>query len=133
MASFEVRRDGRELRWVAVGVTGESHGHALVRRRPDRRTFVFVRDAAPEAFGPLLAAVARDVEGPLYAVIDAADTGQLAAVTSSGFVPARRESEYGIDVATAHGRLGDARLPAGYTLVGVEEVTVDELVRDGTR
>jgi RimJ/RimL family protein N-acetyltransferase len=105
MASFEVKRDGRELRWVAVGETGEPHGHALVRRRPDRRTFVFLRDAEPEAFG------------------------QLAAVTSSGFVPARRESEYVVDVATAHGRLRDARLPAGYSLVSVEEVAVDELRR----
>lgn len=125
MASFDVVRDVGRLRWAAVR-GGCDLGQALVRRRPDRRAFVAI-DAPVAAFGPLLDAIARDVEGPLYVAVDVADAEELAALASLGFVPVRHESDYVMDVETALAGLGDATLPSGYSLENVEDVDEDEL------
>ncbi|HSK23428.1 MAG TPA: GNAT family N-acetyltransferase [Egicoccus sp.] len=84
-------------------------------------------DASADACRTLLAAVARDVDGPLHTTVEASDAARLADLASAGFVPTRRESEYVLDVATALGRLGDASLPTGYVLANVGDVPPDEL------
>jgi ribosomal protein S18 acetylase RimI-like enzyme len=124
----EVVRAGGELRWEALTPVG-AVGQVVVRRRPDQRMFALFRDVAPEAYGPLVRAIDRDVEVALCTSVDVADEHRFEHLGAVGFRPVRREGAYLVPVTEALETIGDAPLPDGYTLQNVLEVPADDLRR----
>lgn len=122
----DVVRVADGLRWEARSSAG-SAGHALAWSRPDRRMFVSFRDLAPEAYGPLVTAIDRDLGAVLYTTIDLAEQRRIEHLCEVGFRPARRESDYVLPVAEALNAIGEAGLPDGYLFQGVLEVPEQDL------
>lgn len=89
--------------------------------RPDGRRFV---SFASERAG---AAAVADLDGDLYAMVDAADDDARLLHEGLGFAVSRRESEYLIPVAVAVSRLRDIGDPDGFTFLRADEVTEERL------
>jgi uncharacterized protein YndB with AHSA1/START domain/ribosomal protein S18 acetylase RimI-like enzyme len=121
-----VVRDPNALRWRAV-VGDRTVGTAMLRLRPDDRTFVVLRSGQPGAYAPLLAAITDEVDGPLHTEVDADDVEALDHLGSYDFEVARRAGTYVIPVGDARARLRDADWPEGYSPVGVDDVDEDDL------
>jgi len=100
-------------------------GHAL--HRPDGRVFVSVDTWRDDVFVALAEAMAQDLPGPLYTVVDDDDREHLGRWSDVGFRDDRREDVYAVPTAPEATGLGDARLPAGYRLVTADEADPDRL------
>jgi ribosomal protein S18 acetylase RimI-like enzyme len=122
----EVVRGADGDTWEA-STSGSPAGRVLAWRWPDHRTFVFFREVAAEAYGPLLTALDRDLGVALHTSVDLADEQRQHQLRALGFQPGRQESVYEIVVADALDAVGDAPLPDGYALEGVLEVPERDL------
>jgi ribosomal protein S18 acetylase RimI-like enzyme len=106
------------------------------QRRADGRMFVGIDAWRGEAFDRLAEAMAAELPGPLYTVVDESDTELTAAWRRAGFAVRRREWEYAVPTDPALTGLGDVRPPAGVTVVPAGRTdermlrAVDRAVRD---
>lgn len=124
--SLVVERDPDRAQWRAT-IDGEAAGTARALRRPDGRAFVALRSVGRHAHGPLVEAVAAELPGPLHVNVPLEDPEMIGALEAQGFAAGRRESDYVMAVADACGRLGEARLPRGYSAVTADKVAEDAL------
>jgi GNAT superfamily N-acetyltransferase len=123
-----VERDPDRLLWRAVSA-GEEVGTIRTVVRPDKRRFVRFGTGRLNAFEPLLAAVARDVTGELYATVDEADDDTRRRYEALGFVVDRRESHYLIPTDPDATGLGGVAFPPGYSAVTADAVDLGRLRR----
>jgi GNAT superfamily N-acetyltransferase len=104
--------------------------------RPNQRWYVSLDSWRDDAYQPLLAAVSRDIQQDLYAVISDFDDGQLDRLQSLGFTVGRREDEYRVPTNPAVTGLGEARFPAGLHAISAADADVgalrllDDLLRE---
>jgi ribosomal protein S18 acetylase RimI-like enzyme len=123
---LEVVRVADECRWEARSSEG-SAGQVLAWRRPDQRLFVFFRDVAFEAYGPLVSVLDRDLGSELHTTVDPADEQRFEHLRALGFRPIRQASDYVMAVAVAVEAIGGAGLPDGYVLQNVMAVPERDL------
>jgi ribosomal protein S18 acetylase RimI-like enzyme len=125
-AVVQVTRLSPDLAWRAfAGEEGVGVVKALLR--PDERCFVFFDACRTEAYGPLLAAVGRELGRDLYATVDEADDEGRALYEQLGFEVNRRESEYLIPTDPQVTGLRGVEEPPGFTFVDADQVREDRL------
>jgi ribosomal protein S18 acetylase RimI-like enzyme len=122
---------------VIVRVTPGVHWHALeddvvvgkahALHRPDGRVLVSVDSWRDDVFESLAEAMARDLDRPLYTVVDDDDREHLGRWSRLGFVDNRREDEYAVEIAPEATGLGAARLPPGFSLTRVDRADEDRV------
>jgi ribosomal protein S18 acetylase RimI-like enzyme len=100
-------------------------GHAL--RRPDGRVFISVDSWRDDAFEVLATAMLRDLESPVYTVVDDDDREVFARWWSLGFVDHRREVEYLVPTAAEATGLSGANLPTGVSILAAGSGEEDRL------
>ncbi|MGX1372501.1 GNAT superfamily N-acetyltransferase [Streptomyces canus] len=109
-------------------------GHA--QHRPDGRLFVSVDAWHDTAFDRLAATMSASLPGPLYTVVDEADTELTAAWLRAGFAVRRREWEYAVPTDPRPTGLGTVLPPSGVTIVPAGQAdesllrAVDREIRD---
>lgn len=102
---------------------------------PDDRRFVFFADCHDDAYGPLVAAAAGQLDGELHTMVDEADGPALRRAAELGFTVARHEHHYLVPTDPARHRLLDATPPPGFDLVSAADAdlgllrALDEAVR----
>ncbi|MFE0461649.1 GNAT family N-acetyltransferase [Kitasatospora sp. NPDC058965] len=105
-----------DTEWQAlVGDTVVGRGDAA--RRPDGRLFISVDAWQGPLFDRIARAVLADLPAPVHTVVDDSDADAAAAWERVGFAPARRERGYRVPCDPQLGGLGDARPPAGVTVL----------------
>jgi hypothetical protein len=92
--------------------------------RADQRCYLHFKDCRADAYGPLLAQAAAELDRDLYLNADEAHRAQLAAL---GFVVGRRELLYRIPTDPARSRVAMLGPPAGVDLVSAADVDLDRL------
>lgn len=100
-------------------------GHSM--RRPDGRLFISIDAWRSAAFDRLAEAMLADLPGPLYTVVDEADTGLTADWRRAGFAVRRREWEFALPTDPLVTGLAAARPPSGVRIVPVGEAGQDLL------
>jgi ribosomal protein S18 acetylase RimI-like enzyme len=116
-----IARRPPELVWRALA-GDEEVGIVRAFVRPDRRCYVRLESPRVDACELLLAAVAEDVGRDLHATIDETDGERSRLYERHGFVLDRRESEYRLPTDPAVNGLSGVEAPAGFVLVGADEV-----------
>jgi ribosomal protein S18 acetylase RimI-like enzyme len=121
-----VMRISPELTWRALaGDQGVGVVKALLR--PDERCFVFFDSCQADAYEPLLAAVAEELDCDIYVTVDGADDEVRRLYEQLGFVINRRESTYLIPTDPDVTGLCGVEPPAGFVFVCADEVEEDRL------
>lgn len=115
------------LRWsasrdgVAVGQL-----HALLR--PDTRCYLlFLRDCAPQAYGPLLDAALDAVDRDLYVDVDETAGDLRRELAGRGFAVNRREDYYLVPTDPTVTGLAGWPMPDGFQIISAAEADVDRL------
>jgi ribosomal protein S18 acetylase RimI-like enzyme len=96
-------------------------------RRPDGRCFAFFRSCRADAYEPLLAAVAEELDDDIYVTVDEADDERLSHCERLGFVVHRRESHYLIPTDPKATGLHGVQTPRGFVLASAGRVEEDRL------
>jgi ribosomal protein S18 acetylase RimI-like enzyme len=102
-------------------------GEAAARVRPDDRCVVAFRSCRADAYGPLLRAVAQQLDRDLYIEIDDADASMLDQVVGLGFVVNRREHIYTIPTDPAITGLTNLAARPGFEILTADRVDEDRL------
>lgn len=115
-------RDG----WAA------KHGEVAVGKvaalvRPDARCFVIFGACHPDAYRPLLQAIAQHLRRDLYTELGEADVQVLQRLVGSGFAVNRREHTYAIPTDPAVTGLTNVAVPAGFEILTADRVSEDRL------
>ncbi len=97
-------------------------GHAL--HRPDARVLVSADAWRDDIFRLLIGAMATDLPGPLFTVVDHDDREMLGRFADLGFSDHRREDDY---VMPASDVSGSATLPSGFAVQTADRVDEDRL------
>lgn len=121
-------REGPD-RWTASrGNRPAGRLHVLVR--PDRRTALYLRDVADDAYAPLVDAALVRYTGELYVEVDDAATDVRNLLTERGFAVRRHELHYRVPT-----RATGAETPRGFSFISAIESDVDLLreLDDGLR
>jgi GNAT superfamily N-acetyltransferase len=125
MAVVEVTGGGQ--RWEARDGT-ETVGVLRAAMRPDRRTFLSFQDCRDDAYAPLLARAAGELDRPvLYTSVHERDEVGLRRLGELGFIVNRRDHHYRIPVDPARFRLPDAAPPPGIVLISAAAADLDRL------
>jgi len=103
------------LAWDGAAVVGALHPW----RSPDGRLRLYYDKCRPDTYGPLAGAI----DGECHAMVDAADTAALTALTGAGFAELRRENEYEIPVSRT-----DPPVPAGIGIVTADKTELEPLM-----
>jgi GNAT superfamily N-acetyltransferase len=106
---------------------GELAGTARAWLRPDRRWFVWFEACREDCYSPLLAMVASDVGGDLYASVDEADEAERDRLARLGFTELRREGNIVIPVGEGTGLSPRPALPAGLEVISARDADEDRL------
>jgi GNAT superfamily N-acetyltransferase len=123
-----VEQDGPE-RWIATR-GAQAAGRLRVLVRPDRRTSLYLRDVADDAYAPLLDAVLLLRGEDLYIEVDEAATQVLDLLAARGFSVQRREHHYLVPTRLSGAGSADAssgRVPAGFGFISAADSDVDRL------
>jgi ribosomal protein S18 acetylase RimI-like enzyme len=130
-------RDRMSQEIEVVRVTPGVHWHALeddvvvgkgyALHRPDGRVFVSADTWRDDVFEVVAEAMAGDLGGPVFTVVDEDDREHLGRWSALGFVDNRREDEFVIPTDPALTGLRDAAPPAGYELVTADVADEDRL------
>jgi hypothetical protein len=105
----------------------EVTGDVSVWLRPDDRCQLFFDLWRPDAFAPLVDAVARDLHRDLYVTLDDGELEALEACLAAGFTEHRRESFYRIPTDSAVAALAGARMPPGLDVISASDADLDRL------
>jgi RimJ/RimL family protein N-acetyltransferase len=108
-------------RWTAAR-NGEIVGVVRSLVRPDRRCYLFFRNAAADAYGPLLDGVLASAGPDLYVSVADTDTDTLTVLAQRGFVVQRREYRYALPTDIGH-----QPMPDGIRFVSAADADVDRL------
>jgi ribosomal protein S18 acetylase RimI-like enzyme len=103
------------LAWEGDLVVGALHPW----RSPDGRMRLYYDKCRADTYAPL----AAGIEGPCFAVLDAADADAVSALTGAGFAETRRENVYEIPVA-----LTKAEVPAGIDIITADLTELEPLM-----
>ena len=117
-----VRREGPDS-WTATR-GGHPVGRLRVLTRPDRRTCLYLRDVADEAYAPLVDAVLGMYEEDLYVEVDETADHAREVLAARGFVPHRHEHHYAVPTGLP---TADTAAPAGFAFVSAADCDVDRL------
>ena len=122
---------------VVVRVTEGVHWHALeddvvvgrghALHRPDGRVFVSVDTWRDDVFEVVARAMAADLGGPVFTIVDEDDREHLGRWSGLGFRDNRREDEFLVSTDPAATGLADAAPPPGYALVTADAADEDRL------
>jgi RimJ/RimL family protein N-acetyltransferase len=121
---------------VVVTRTPESwaahHGESVVGKaaasvRPDGRSFVVFAACHPDAYRPLVQAIARQLRRDLYTETGEADSEALQRLVGSGFVVNRREHTYAVPTDPTVTGLTNLPVPAGFEILTADRVSEDRL------
>jgi RimJ/RimL family protein N-acetyltransferase len=102
-------------------------GKAAALVRPDARCFVVFGACHPDAYRPLVQAIARQLRRDLYTEIGEPDTKVLQRLVGSGFVVNRREHTYAVPTDPTITGLTNLAVPAGFEIVTADRVSEDRL------
>jgi ribosomal protein S18 acetylase RimI-like enzyme len=125
-AALRVLRIPPDLTWRALAGNNDV-GSVKAVLRPDERCFVFFGSCRSDAYEPLLAAVAEQLDRDLYLTIDEADEEGRGLYEQLGFLVNRCESDYLIPTDPDVTGLGGVEAPAGFTFVRADDVEEDRL------
>jgi RimJ/RimL family protein N-acetyltransferase len=116
------RRDGWAAHHGEVAI-----GKAAVLVRPDARCFVVFGACHPDAYRPLLQAIAEQLRRDLYTEIGEADAQVLQRLVGMGFVVNRCEHMYAIATDPTVTGLTNLVVPTGFELRTADRVSEDRL------
>jgi ribosomal protein S18 acetylase RimI-like enzyme len=117
---------GSTERWRAVdGGLTVGTAHAVIR--PDQRCFLVFGDCRDDAYGPLVAAAATELDRDLHTIVDESDEPLLSVLADLGFTVQRHEHHYRI--ATDPARYGLTRVapPPGVDIISAADADLDRL------
>jgi ribosomal protein S18 acetylase RimI-like enzyme len=108
------------------------HGESVVGKaaalvRPDGRCFVVFGACHPDAYRPLVQAIAPQLRRDLYTETGEADTEALQRLVGSGFVVNRREHTYAIPTDPTVTGLTNLPVPAGFEILTAHRMSEDRL------
>ncbi len=129
-SSLRVVRASPGLTWRALDECVEGAkmvGAVTAFLRPDNRWFVFFDDCRADAYGPLLAAVADNTGGDLYATADEADQEAAARFARLGFTQNRREGIFMIPTDPVSTGFSDVLVPDDTVIISAEKADEDDL------
>lgn len=95
--------------------------------RPDQRCYLFLRDCAPQAYGPLLDAALDALDQDVYIEVDEAAGDLQRALSDRGFVVNRREHHYLVPTDPAVTGLAGRVVPDGFRLISAAQADLDRL------
>ncbi|HEX5118149.1 MAG TPA: GNAT family N-acetyltransferase [Pseudonocardiaceae bacterium] len=114
------------MRWTARRDGDDADSlRALVR--PDGVCFLYTTVEADDVHHALITAAVDDLPGDLYTEVDDQAAERLADLAGLGFSLHRAEHRYVLPVDPARTGLGDAALPAGFTVVSAADADVQRL------
>lgn len=125
-SSLRVVRVSPGLTWRAVDGAGVV-GAVTAFLRPDNRWFAWFDSCRADAYRPLLAAVAGNVGGDLYAVADEADAQAAGTFTDLGFAENRREGNYLIPTDPGRTGLAGVSVPDETVIISAAAADEDDL------
>ena len=102
-------------------------GKAAALLRPDARCFVIFGACHPDAYRPLLQAIAQHLRRDLYTELGEADVQVLQRLVGLGFAVNRREHTYAIPTDPAVTGLTNVAVPAGFEILTADRVSEDQL------
>lgn len=114
------------MRWTARR-DGENAGSLRALVRPDRVCFLYTDAEADDVHLALIAAAVDELSGDLHTEVDDRAAERLAGLAGLGFAIHRAEHRYVLPVDPARTGLGDAVLPAGFTVVSAKDADVERL------
>lgn len=125
-AEPHVFRLSPDLAWRAH-VGDDDIGSARAVVRPDERCFLYFRGCRPDAYQPLVSAVAEELGRDLYLTVDDADVEARNAYEHVGFVVNRHENHYLIPTDPDVTGLRRSEHAPGFDLVSADDVDVGRL------
>lgn len=125
-SSLRVVRVSPGLTWRALD-GASAVGAITAFLRPDNRWFAWFDTCRDDAYLPLLAAVAANVGGDLYANVDEADAEAAARLIDLGFTQSRREGIYLMPTDPARTGLADVAVPDDTVIISAASADEDDL------
>lgn len=121
-----MRVTGWADRWEAR-VGADTIGTMSAVGRPDERCVLMFEDCREDAYGPLVAQAATELDRDLYTGVDDRDEAGRRRLAESGFVVDRHEHHYRIPTDPARHGLTDVAPPDGVDLVSAAHADLDQL------
>ena len=123
---MRIARREPELVWRALA-GNEEVGVVRALVRPDDRCFVRLESVSPDAYEPLLEAVAEELGRALHVTVEEDDDELRGVYAQHGFVVQRRESEYLIPTNPDVTGLRAVATPPGFVLLDADQVAESRL------